>query len=135
MYAIKTLYFLSLYTQRWYGRHNVSKKNKTNCNLDYRFYCMALFHSQTQRHIIEKIEQLVRVLLCAYNRRKCTKYDTCELVTFSHSVPFRQLHISNYFRFVGCHCSKGHLPLTSFLYWHCKLLIQIDVTSAMFVSS
>ena len=74
-------------------------------------------------------------MLCAYKRRKCTKYDICEFALFSYSVSYQQLHMLNYFRFAGCHCSKGHLPLTSFLYWHCKLLIQIDVTSAMFVSS
>ena len=34
---------LSLYTQSCYGRHNVSRKSFNH----YRFYCVALFHSQT----------------------------------------------------------------------------------------
>ena len=35
-----------LCTQRCYGRHNVSRKSIN------RFYCMALFHSQMRRHMI-----------------------------------------------------------------------------------
>ena len=41
---------LSLYTQRCYGRHNVSRKSV----VVYRFYCMALFHSKTRDVIIIK---------------------------------------------------------------------------------
>ena len=47
---VKNVIILSLCTQCCYGRHNVSLKiDKTL--VVYRFYCMALFHSQTQRHI------------------------------------------------------------------------------------
>ena len=42
----RNVIILSLYTQRYYGRHNVSRKSV------YRFYCMALFHSQTRCHMI-----------------------------------------------------------------------------------
>ena len=42
----KNVIILSLCTQRCYGRYNVSRKSV------YRFYCMALFHSQTRRHWI-----------------------------------------------------------------------------------
>ena len=45
----KNVIILSLCTQRCYGRHNVSRKS---INLVYRFYCMALFHSETRRHMI-----------------------------------------------------------------------------------
>ena len=45
-FLLKNMIILSLCTQRCYGRHNVSK------NLVYRFYCMALYHFQTQRHVI-----------------------------------------------------------------------------------
>ena len=41
---------LSLCTQRYYGRHNVSR-NFINHSIN-QFYCMALFHSQTRRHKI-----------------------------------------------------------------------------------
>ena len=40
---------LSICTQRCYGRHNVSRKSI------YRFYCMALFHSQMRHHMIKII--------------------------------------------------------------------------------
>ena len=43
---------LSLGTQRCYGRHNLSPKNDKPLVV-YRFYCMALFHSQTRRHMIK----------------------------------------------------------------------------------
>ena len=42
----KNVIILSLCAQRCYGRHNVSRN---------RFYCMALFHSQTRRHMINCI--------------------------------------------------------------------------------
>ena len=44
----KNVIILSLCTQRCYGRHNVPL-------VVYRFYCMALFHSQTRRHMIKSI--------------------------------------------------------------------------------
>ena len=46
----KNVIFLSLCTQRCYGRNNVSRKSINQ--VVYRFYCMALFHSQTRRHMI-----------------------------------------------------------------------------------
>ena len=42
---------LSSCTQRCYGRNNVSRKSKKPL-VFYRFYCMALFHSQARRHMI-----------------------------------------------------------------------------------
>ena len=48
-FRCKNLMILSSCTQRCYGRHKVSRKSV------YRFYCMALFHSQTQRHMINQI--------------------------------------------------------------------------------
>ena len=42
----KNVIILSLCTQRCYGRHNVYRKSI------YKFFCMALFHSQTRRHMI-----------------------------------------------------------------------------------
>ena len=47
----KNVIILSLCTQRCYGRHNVSRKS-INKPVVYRFYCMALFHSQARRHMI-----------------------------------------------------------------------------------
>ena len=44
----KNVIILSLCTQRCHGRHNVSRKSK----VVYRFYCMALIHSQTRRHMM-----------------------------------------------------------------------------------
>ena len=44
----KNVMISSSCTQRCYGRHNVSIKPL----VVYRFYCMALFHSQTRRHMI-----------------------------------------------------------------------------------
>ena len=46
----KNVMILSSCTQRCYGRHNVSRKSKPLAI--YRFYCIVLFHSQTQRHMI-----------------------------------------------------------------------------------
>ena len=45
----KNVIILSFCTQRYYGRHNVSRKSKPL--MVYRFYCMALFHSQMRRHV------------------------------------------------------------------------------------
>ena len=45
----KNVIILSLCTQRFYGRHNVSSKS---INQKFRFYCMALFHSQKRRRMI-----------------------------------------------------------------------------------
>ena len=45
---------LPLCTQSCYGRHNVSRKSLNN----YRFYCVALFHSQTRRHKINRFNIL-----------------------------------------------------------------------------
>ena len=45
---------LSLCMQRCYGCHNVSSKS-INHKCFYRFYCMALFHSQTRCHMIKTI--------------------------------------------------------------------------------
>ena len=42
-FSRKNVMILSLCTQRCHGRHNVSQISV--------FYCMALFHSQMQRHI------------------------------------------------------------------------------------
>ena len=36
-----------------YGRNNVSRKS-VNPLVIYQFYCMAFFHSQTQRHNFDK---------------------------------------------------------------------------------
>ena len=53
----KNVIILSLFTQRCYGRHHVSRKSIT-CKplVVYRFYCMLLYHSQslsqTRRHVI-----------------------------------------------------------------------------------
>ena len=47
----KNVILVSLCTQRCYGRHNVSPKIDKPLVV-YRFYCMALFHSQTRRHVI-----------------------------------------------------------------------------------
>ena len=47
----KHVIILSLCTQRCYGRHNVSRKIDKPLVV-YRFYSMALFHSQTRRHMI-----------------------------------------------------------------------------------
>ena len=47
----KNVIILSLCTQRCYGRHNISRK-LIKPLVVYRFYCMALFHSQTRRHMI-----------------------------------------------------------------------------------
>ena len=56
----KNVIILSLCTQRCYERHNVSRKS---INLMvYRFYCMALFHSQTRRHMIKRNNKLVSSL-------------------------------------------------------------------------
>ena len=52
----KNVIILSSCTQRCYGRHNVSRKSI------YRFYCMALFHSQTRRHMIMKIYHMTLTL-------------------------------------------------------------------------
>ena len=50
----KNVIILSLCTQCCYGRHNVSRKIYKPLVV-YRFYCMALFHSQTRRHMIKMI--------------------------------------------------------------------------------
>ena len=47
----KKFIILSLCTQRRYGRHNVSRQS-VNQKVVYRFYCMALFHSWTQHHML-----------------------------------------------------------------------------------
>ena len=47
----KNIIILSLCAQRCYGHHNVSRKFDKPLVV-YRFYCMALFHSQTRRHMI-----------------------------------------------------------------------------------
>ena len=44
----KNVINLSLYTQSCYGRHNVKPL------VVYQFYCMALLHSQTGRHMIRQ---------------------------------------------------------------------------------
>ena len=49
----KNVIILSLCTQRCNGRPNVSLKSIPL--VVYRFYCMALFHSQTRRHMISKV--------------------------------------------------------------------------------
>ena len=46
----KIVIILRLCTQYCYGRHYVSRKSVCKPLVVYRFYCMALFHSQTQRH-------------------------------------------------------------------------------------
>ena len=48
----KNVIILSLCTQCCYGRHNVSRKSIPL--VVYRFYCIALYHSQTRRHVIIK---------------------------------------------------------------------------------
>ena len=47
----KNVIILSLCTQRCYGRFLQIYKPL----VVYRFYCMALFHSQTRRHMINKV--------------------------------------------------------------------------------
>ena len=47
----KNVIILSLCTQHCYGRHNVSPLIYKPLVI-YRFYCMALFHSQTRRHMV-----------------------------------------------------------------------------------
>ena len=50
----KNVIILSLCTQRCYGRHKVSRKSKTT---------MALFHSQTRRHVmINVVRQLCEIV-------------------------------------------------------------------------
>ena len=49
----KNVIILSLCTQRCYGHHKVSR---------YRFYCMALFHLQTRRHMIKKKSTALNIL-------------------------------------------------------------------------
>ena len=46
----KNVMILSSCTQRCYGRNNVSRIDKPL--VVYRFYCIALYHSQTRRHVI-----------------------------------------------------------------------------------
>ena len=50
----KNVIILSLCTAHCYGRHNVSRKSCKQLVV-YRFYCMALFHSQTRRHMINHL--------------------------------------------------------------------------------
>ena len=50
----KNVIILSLCTQLCYGCRNVSRKSIYKPLVVYRFYCMALFHSQTRRHMINK---------------------------------------------------------------------------------
>ena len=49
----KNIIFLSLCTQRCYGRQRFPYIYKPL--VVYRFYCMALFHSQTRRHMIKEL--------------------------------------------------------------------------------
>ena len=59
----KNVIILSLCTQLCYGRHNVSRKS---------IYCMALFHSQTRRHMINMVIPILMHLECSlvFNRHK-----------------------------------------------------------------
>ena len=50
----KNVIILSLSAQRCYGHHNVSRKSIKPLVV-YRFYCMALFHSQMRHHMIKPI--------------------------------------------------------------------------------
>ena len=50
-FCLKNVIILSSCTQRCYERHDVSQKSVKPLVV-YRFYCMALFHSQTQCHMI-----------------------------------------------------------------------------------
>ena len=54
-FSRKYIIILSLCTQSCYRRHNVSKIDKPL--VVYRFHCMALFHSQTRRHMKIKVRQ------------------------------------------------------------------------------
>ena len=54
-YWRKNVIILSLCTQRCYGRHNVKPL------VVYRFYCIALFHSKTRRHMIMQIKKLMYI--------------------------------------------------------------------------
>ena len=63
----RNVIFFSLCTQRCYGRHNVSQKIDKQL-VFYRFYCMALFHSQARRHMIKYATQL-----CQYTKLSKSK--------------------------------------------------------------
>ena len=49
--------------QRCYGRHKASRKI-IKLLVVYRFYCMALFHSQTLRHMINRSHQQIHCHCC-----------------------------------------------------------------------
>ena len=54
----KNVIILSLCTQHCYGRQNYKPL------VVYRFYCMALFHSQTRRHMINLETLYLQVSNC-----------------------------------------------------------------------
>ena len=69
----KNVIILSFCTQCSYGRHNVSLKSINHLWFN-RFYYIALFHSQTQRHMIKQF-------ILTY----CLRQGTSSLNKTSHS--------------------------------------------------
>ena len=47
-------------TQRYNGRHNVPRKSVHHY---YRLYCIALYHSQTRRHVIKYLFSVFKIKL------------------------------------------------------------------------
>ena len=57
---------LPSFTQRYNGRHNLSR------TVAYRFYCIALYHSQTRRHVINVFS--IGLDTCLFERKSIIIY-------------------------------------------------------------
>ena len=83
--VVKNVIILSLCTQRCYVRHNVSRKS-TKPLVVYRFYCMALFHSKTRRHMIK-----LNIPLLSLGRTNF-EFKGCVLVIYNYFIKTWKVH-------------------------------------------
>ena len=84
----KNVIILSLCTERCYGRQNISRKY-INHKWYIDFYCMALFHSQTRRHMINTFSSTMAYIVCYISLFLTNTQNTIE-------KPFRNKSMCSY---------------------------------------
>ena len=69
-------------------RNKLNKFNNTRARMLDSIYCMALFHSQTRRHMINKVPSMIRVKPChcllKFELYLKTVYGSSTLLYISH---------------------------------------------------
>ena len=87
----------------------------------YRFYCMALFHSQTLRHIIKKciglytIEPVTMAATDNFNERTCSLWEPIAIFKIIFCFTFVSDHITDFLRLYSVQVKNMYSYLNSSL--------------------